>query len=107
MAESETTTRRRPPSMAEINAAQHEIIMAYATKSAKQGAQTAKFAERSAGANSGEFYVSFDLVQREDEEDVQFLGRIMEFGRKAIDCRDELNAYQSSKRDNGEGGEKS
>jgi hypothetical protein len=71
--------------------------MAQATKSARQGSQSATLTERTTGANSGDVAVKVELVQHEDEDDAAFLGRIEAFGRKAIAVADKLNAERRAR----------
>jgi hypothetical protein len=50
--------------------------MAHATRPAVAGAQSVEFGQRATGADAGSVYLkSLVLVQRSEEEDVQFLGR--------------------------------
>lgn len=89
------TPERTPvhrPTLADQNARYYELLMAQATKSARQGSQTAELVERHAGARDGFLRLGLiSLVQHEDESDVQFLGRMEDFTRKAIAVRDKLN----------------
>lgn len=81
------------PTLAGQLARQHELLMAQATKAVRAVDQTVEFAERHAGAKDGLLRVaSVKLVQHEDEEDVQFLGRIESFTRDVFAVRDRLNA---------------
>lgn len=91
-----TQAHERPTLGAQL-ARQHELLMANATKSARQGSQSATLTERTTGANSGDVAVKVELVQHEDESDVAFLGRIEEFGRKAIAVADKLNAERRAR----------
>jgi hypothetical protein len=85
------------PTLGAQLARQHELLMAQATKSARQGSQSATLTERTTGANSGDVAVKVELVQHDDEDDVAFLGRIESFGRKAIAVADKLNAERRAR----------
>lgn len=76
MAEKTPHPKPERPTLAAQLARQHELLMAQATKPARQGAQTVEYGERATGADTGTLYVkSLVLVQRDDESDLQFLGR--------------------------------
>ena len=86
------------PTLGAQLARQHELLMAYATKPARQSAQTVELAERHAGPHDGKLRLaSLQLVQAEDEEDVQYLGRIETFTRQVLAVRDTLNAEIEAK----------
>ena len=95
------TPKPKRPTLSDALAQQHELLMAFATKSARQGAQSVSFSERHNGPDNGTLFVKVDLVQHEDEEDVQFLGRIERFTQSCLDIRDRLNDLQATKRDGG------
>lgn len=86
------------PTLGAQLAAQHELLIALATKSGRQGSQSATLTERTTGAENGLLAVKVELVQREDEGDAAFLGRLETFGRRALDIRDALNAHQAEQR---------
>jgi len=86
-------------------ARQHELLMAQATKSARQGSQSATLTERTTGANSGDVAVKVELVQHDEEDDVAFLGRIESFGRKALEIADKLNAERRDREQSGASGD--
>jgi hypothetical protein len=90
------------PTLGAQLARQHELLMAQATKSARQGSQSATLTERTAGANSGDVAVKVELVQHEGENDAAFLGRIEDFGRKAIAVADKLNAERRERQQTGD-----
>jgi len=98
-------TERHRPTLGEQLARQHELLMANATKSARQGSQSATLTERTTGANSGDVAVKVELVQHEHEDDVAFLGRIESFGRKALEVADKLNAERRAREQEAGGGE--
>jgi hypothetical protein len=76
VAKDDKATAPRRLTLADQLAAQHELLMAQATKPARTGSQTVEYGERATGADSGSLYLkSLVLVQRDDESDVQFLGR--------------------------------
>ena len=76
MATTDTAPAHERPTLSAQLARQHELLMAQATKPARQGAQTVEYGERATGADSGTLYFkSLVLVQRDDETDLQFLGR--------------------------------
>lgn len=92
MAKDTDTTPKHRPTLAEQNARYYELLMAQATKPARQGSQTVEFAERHAGAMDGQLRLaSVQLVQRDDEEDVQFQGRVEDFTREILAIRDRIN----------------
>jgi hypothetical protein len=68
--------RKRPPTLSDQLAAYREIIMAQVTKPARSGSQSVTFGKRAVGAKQDELYLKdLTLVQREDEDDMQWLGR--------------------------------
>ena len=89
------TTERTPahrPTLADQNARYYELLMAQATKSPRQGSQSVEWGERPSGDMNGTIYFkSVLLVQREDESDVQFIGRQEEALREVLALRDRLN----------------
>lgn len=97
MANTNTPPPHERPTLGAQLARQHELLMAQATKSARQGSQSATLTERTTGANSGDVAVKVELVQHEDEDDAAFLGRIEAFGRKAIAVADKLNAERRAR----------
>lgn len=81
------------PTLADQLARQHELLMAAATKPARQGAQTVEYGKQTTGANAGDLYVkSLVLVQRDDEPDVMFLGRQEATLRKVNAMLEAVNA---------------
>lgn len=89
----DTTRKHERPTLAAQLARQHELLMAQATKPARTGAQTVEFAERHTGPKDGLLRLaSLQLVQHDDEEDVQFQGRIEATARAILAIRDTLNA---------------
>jgi len=74
-------------------ARQHELLMAQATKPARTSPQATEWGERATGDKQGHLYFkSVQLVQRDDESDLQFLGREEQHLRERIALRDTLNA---------------
>lgn len=99
-------TPQHRPTLADQNARYYELLMAYATKPARQGSQTVELAERHAGPKDGQLRLaSLSLVQAEDESDVQFQGRIEAVTRAVLEIRDKLNAEIDAEKvgANGEG----
>lgn len=91
-ATSERTPAHRP-TLSDQNARYYELLMAQATKAPRQGAQSTEWGERTTGPTSGHLYFkSVQLVQREDESDLQFLGRQEDALRQMLAVRDKLNA---------------
>lgn len=83
MADRDHPAHERPTLGAQL-ARQHELLMAQATKPARQGAQTFEWSERHVGAHDGELRLaSAVFVQHDDETDLQFLGRQIELLRAA------------------------
>lgn len=104
MADKQPATKHERPTLSDQLARQHELLMAQATKPARSGQQTVEFGERATGADSGSLYVkSLVLVQRDDESDVQFLGRQEESLRNTAKLLDKLNTV-SKQRDAAKGG---
>jgi len=91
VSDQDQATPRHRPTLADQNARYYELLMAQATKSPRQGSQSATLTERTTGANNGDLAVKVELVQHPDESDVQFLGRLEDFGRRALAVRDTLN----------------
>lgn len=103
MASDTETTPKHRPTLADQNARYYELLMAQATKSPRQGAQTATLTERTTGAANGDLAVKVELVQHPEESDVQFIGRMESFGRQALAVRDKLNAEQAPLGERGSG----
>jgi hypothetical protein len=97
VANTPTPAAHERPTLSAQLARQHELLMAYANKSPRQGSQSAVLTERTTGANSGDVAVKVELVQHDDEDDTAFLGRIEAFGRKAIAVADKLNAERRAR----------
>ena len=92
MPDKDTAPKTERPTLAGQLARQHELLMAAATKPARQGAQTIEYGERATGPESGHLYFkSIVLVQRDDESDLQFLGRQETTLRGVGELRDKLN----------------
>ena len=95
----DTPAKPARPTLAGQLAAQHELLMAQATKSARSTPDTVELAERHTGGRDGELRIgTVSLVKREDESDVQFLGRLEETTRNVIKIRDTLNVEQAAAR---------
>lgn len=92
------------PTLGAQLARQHELLMATLTKPARTGSQTVEYGERATGADAGKLYVkSLVLVQREDETDVQFLGRQEEQLRQVATLLDKLSSDAPTEPAGGEG----
>jgi hypothetical protein len=92
------------PTLGAQLARQHELLMATLTKPARTGSQTVEYGERATGADSGSLYVkSLVLVQRDDESDVQFLGRQEAQLRNVAQLLERLNADSEQDAEDGEG----
>ena len=106
MARTRTAPKHERPTLRDQLQAQHEILMAMATKSARQGAQSISLAQYTSGAGYGDFYLKVDLVQQDGEDDVEFIARMETFTVACIGVRDAINAGQLAKRvaDAGKGG---
>jgi hypothetical protein len=95
--DTERTPQHRP-TLADQNARYYELLMAMATKPARTGTQTTEFGERTTGVTNGHLYFkSVQLVQRDDESDVAFVGRQEEYLRTMISLRDLLNAEHDAR----------
>lgn len=87
------------PTLGAQLARQHELLMAWATRPTHRGSQSLEWGERATGTNQGDLYFkSVQLVQGDEETDLQFLGRNMEFLRAARIERDRFNAEQEASR---------
>lgn len=94
MAKDTETTPRHRPTLADQNARYYELLMAQATKSPRQGSQSVEWGERPSGEMNGTIYFkSVLLVQRDDESDVQFLGRQEEQLKAVLALRDSINPH--------------
>lgn len=92
MADATEKTPKHRPTLADQNARYYELLMAQATKSPRQGTQSVEWGERPSGDMNGTVYFkSVLLVQREDESDVQFIGRQEEQLKAILALRDRLN----------------
>jgi hypothetical protein len=69
--------RKRPPTLSDQLAAQHELVMALATKSAPRGSQSVSFKLVTVGDLKGKYVCDgYNAIRDEGEDWPQFVGRV-------------------------------